>query len=117
MPRPRGVRVNLGGVDLRADEALGAASHGVGGHALRPVGGVFAHVPVLGGLQGFHRVQFVDGKVAGASLEGLVAGGAQEPGRAESFGDVFLVVPGVEFGVVFNVDVGRKPPRGRYLFS
>ena len=107
-----GVRVDLGRVNLRADQALSAASHCVGGHAFRPVGWVLAHVPVLGGLQGVHRVQFVDGQVTGTTAQGLVSGGVQKSGRAESLGDVFLVVPGVEFGVVLDVNVGVNHQEG-----
>ena len=117
MPRPRVLRVDLRRVDLGADQALGAAPHNVGGHALRPVGGVLAHVLILGRLQGVHRPQLVHGQVARAAAQGLVAGGVQETRRAHPLRDVFLVVPGIEFGVVLNVNVGVHHQQCRAFIS
>jgi hypothetical protein len=67
-------------------------------------------------LQRVGGLQFIHGQVTRAAAQCFIAGGGQEPGSAEAFRHVFFVVPGIEFGVVFDVNVGKDDQQGGTLF-
>ena len=105
------------GINLGVDVAHHAASDDIRGHPLRPWRGVVAHAQVFVGLQCVRRFKLINRQVARAAFQGLVAGSVKETGSAQSFRDVFLVVPAVEFGVVLDVHVGVDHQQGRAFLT
>jgi hypothetical protein len=51
-------------------------------------------------------LQLVDGEVFRRSLERHVAPGAEKPGHLQQPTDVLFVIPAIELGLEFGVDIG-----------
>ena len=100
------MRVAFGGIDLSVYVTDHPSRGHEGRHSLRPVGWVGPLAQIFIRLQGFRRFEFVNGQVSRPAPQGFITGPIQESRVAQPLGQVLLVVPGVEVGVMLDGHIG-----------
>ena len=100
------MRVAFGGMALSVYVTDHTSRGNEGRHPLGPVGWVGPMAQIFIRLQGFRRFEFVNGQVSGPAPQGFITGPIQESRVAQPLGQVLLVVPGVEIGIMLDGHIG-----------